>query len=406
MSLSEHTPLRRPGPQQPTVKAPKGFEPGVAYEPGSMLVTTGPMPHLGTEDEWRQVVEDLGLSIPEGWSVRLVEARFDPAAWHRDEPFYQDREGNKLRSPAVTRPVWRYRFAVEQASVRGALDESLLAAALKAKASAPVVADGAGAYVIAIGDTQIGKVDLNGGTYEAVNRILCSVDRAIGRYKALPKAYRPPTILLALLGDHVEGMTSQGGRLAWRTDLGATDMVRVWRRTLLEIVRRIARLGVDVVVAGVTGNHDEAIRQPVTTYANDSWAIEAMSAVADTCAENSAMFGRVRFIFPEDERLDLTVEVGGTIITLAHGHKWKSGKAMEWWAGQAHGMQPAGHSTLLLSGHYHHLSVLTDGAKTHVQVPAMDGGSAWFRDTTGLDADPGLVTLFVHNGRWSGLEVL
>jgi predicted phosphodiesterase len=396
MSLAEHTPLRKPGPQAPAVKAPKGFEPGVAYEPGAMLVTTGPMPHLGTEDDWRQTVEDLGLTIPEGWSVRLVEARFDPVAWTREE------QGKD----AITRPVWRYRFAVEQTSLVGQLDESLLTAALKAKAPAATPAHGHGAYVIAIGDTQIGKVDLNGGTYEAVNRIMRSVDLAIRRYKAMPKAYRPPTILLALLGDHVEGMTSQGGRLAWRTDLGATDMVRVWRRTLLEVVRRVAHLGVDVKVAGITGNHDEAIRQPVTTYANDSWAIDAMSAVADVCAENSAAFGKVSFYFPEDDRLDLTIEVGGTIITLAHGHKWKSGKAMEWWAGQAHGMQPAGHATLLLSGHYHHLSVLTDGAKTHIQVPAMDGGSGWWRDATGLDAEPGLVTLLVADGAWSGLEVL
>jgi predicted phosphodiesterase len=406
MSLAEHTPLRRPGPVAPAIKSPKGFEPGVAYEPGSMLVTTGPMPHLGTEDEWRQVVEDLGLTIPEGWSVRLVEARFDPVAWTREEPFYQDREGNKLRSPAITRPVWRYRFAVERASANAVLDEALLAAALKAKGTPNVTTFAPGAYVIAIGDTQIGKVDLNGGTYEAVNRILRSVDLAIARYKSMPKASRPTTIVLALLGDHVEGLTSQGGRLAWRVDLGVTDMVRVWRRTLLEIVRRVARLGVDVVVAGISGNHDEAIRQPVTTYANDSWAIDAMSAVADVCAENTEAFGRVTFRFPEDDRLDLTIEVGGTIITLAHGHKWKSGKAMEWWAGQAHGMQPAGHSTLLLSGHYHHLAVLTDGAKTHVQVPAMDGGSGWWRDSTGLDAEPGLVTLLVRDGAWSGLEVL
>lgn len=396
MALAGHTPLRKPGPTAPAVRAPKGFEPGVAYEPGSMLVTTGPMPHLGTEDEWRQVVTDLGLTIPEGWSVRLVEARFDPVAWTREA------QGED----AVTRPVWRYRFAVE-ARGQVAADPALLTAALKAKGPGKARAGEAdAAYVIAIGDTQIGKVDTRGGTPEAVERVLRSVDAALARYKAIPTSGRPATIMLALLGDHVEGFTSQDGRLAWRTDLGASDMVRVWRRLLLEIVRRVARTGAEVIVAGVTGNHDESIRQPVTTYANDSWAIEAMSAVADACAENPAAFSKVRFYFPEDDRLDLTVEVAGSILTLAHGHKWKPGKAMDWWAGQAHGMQPAGQSTLLLSGHYHHLHVLTDGAKTHVQVPAMDGGSSWFRDQTGLDAEPGLVTLMTRNGRWWGLEVL
>lgn len=384
--LSDRTPDRRPG----NVPAPPDFAPGVEYQPDAWTVTTGPLPHLSDEAGWRDAVAGMGLEVPDGWTVRLLHARFDPAAWTREN------QGED----AVTRPVWRYRFAVEQTSL--GVDHDLVAQALKAKA-VKAATSSAGCFVIAIGDTQIGKRDEHGGTDEAVARVLKSVDAAIARFRRTKDADQ---IALLLLGDHVEGFVSQGGRLAWRTDLAVTDQVRVWRRLLMEIVRRLARLGVPVTVAVVTGNHDEAIRQPVITYANDSWAIDAASAVADACAENEAAYGHVTFYFPADERLDLTLQLAGTWVTLAHGHQWRTGQAMKWWAGQSHGMQPAMTATLLLSGHYHHLSVLTDGTRTHIQVPAMDGGSSWFRNTTGLDAEPGLVTLVIEDGRWSGLEVL
>jgi hypothetical protein len=78
---------------------------------------------------------------------------------------------------------------------------------------------------------------------------------------------------------------------------------------------------------------------------------------------------------------------------------------MAWWAEQAHGMQPAMHATLLLSGHYHHLRVVCEGSKTHIQVPAMDGGSGWFRNLKGHDSAPGLVSFIVRDGGWSGFEI-
>ena len=79
---------------------------------------------------------------------------------------------------------------------------------------------------------------------------------------------------------------------------------------------------------------------------------------------------------------------------------------MAWWAQKAHGMQPAGDSTLLLAGHLHHLRVEQGGAKTFIQAPALDGGSDWWRHTTGQDAAPGVLTMTVGGGGWDDLRVL
>jgi len=91
---------------QPT--APRGWEAGVRFEPGGTMVVTAPPIEAkpGSEADWRERVEEMGLAIPDGFRVRLVEAKHDPAAWHRDA------QGDD----AVTRAVWRCRYVIEPAT--------------------------------------------------------------------------------------------------------------------------------------------------------------------------------------------------------------------------------------------------------------------------------------------------
>jgi predicted phosphodiesterase len=72
----------------------------------------------------------------------------------------------------------------------------------------------------------------------------------------------------------------------------------------------------------------------------------------------------------------------------------------------AHGQQEIGDASLLITGHYHHLRIEQSGAKTHVQTPALDGGSQWFSNSTGQAAPAGMLTLTVGSGRWDDLKVL
>ncbi|MFF8789222.1 hypothetical protein [Streptomyces sp. NPDC015125] len=94
---------------QPT--APRGWETGVRYEHGGTMVVTAPSTEAqpGGEADWRERVEEMGLAIPEGFRVRLAQAKHDPAAWHRDNP----------GDDAVTRPVWRCRYVIEPTAPSG-----------------------------------------------------------------------------------------------------------------------------------------------------------------------------------------------------------------------------------------------------------------------------------------------
>jgi predicted phosphodiesterase len=374
--------------------APAGWEPGIRYEPdGSQLVTLPPSPALADEDSWTAAVEALGAKVPNGYRVRLVEAKYDPAAWSR----------GAQGEDAVTVAVWRYRFVVEAAPARIDVAELLASTRKRSKAPRPAVED-APAFIFAAGDTQIGKVD-GDGTEGTVRRFYASLDRAVDRYKRLRKAGLAHAVALLIAGDCIEGLVSQGGSLAsaGRIDLTLTEQVRVWRRLLADAVQAFAELTDELLVAVVPGNHDEAERvgKSVRRY-DDSWAIEAASQVADVMAAKGYEVG---WTFPGRDELHLTVEVAGTRVGLLHGHQTR-GKMQTWLSAKALARDAIGTADVVVSGHFHHLKLEQMGPTTWLQTGSLDGGSKWWAHSGGLDAPPAALTFLTRNGLWHGLEIV
>lgn len=385
-------------PRRVRKKVMNGFEPGVREENGAVLVTTPDITEvLGDHEAWAKAVEDLGVTVPPGWAVRLVEMRHDPAAWQRAA------EGEK----ATTGPVWRYRFRVEPAAPAAGDIEELIALAGAAPPPAETSGRSTQAYVVAIGDTQFGKVD-GDGIEGTIKRVLASTARAADRLVELQEMGRSPeTVYICWLGDCIEGFVSQGGGNAWRTPTTLTEQVRVARRLMLHMIDTFRELAPKVVLLSIPGNHDETVRfGKQTTRYDDSWAIEAAVAVHDAMKVNPEAYKNCDVKVPGRDELTLTVDMAGTIVGLAHGHQMRPGKAVDWWAMQAHGLQPIGESTLLLTAHLHHLVVQQGGAKTHIQCPAMESESTWWRHLKGQVAPSGIVTLVVGGGGWDDLKVV
>lgn len=384
-------------PQRARAAAPKGFEPGVRYAGGFPCeITTDAVAHLGNEDEWRQAVEGMGITLPDGWRLVLVEARFDPAAWTRGE------QGEA----AVTRAVWRYRFRVEPVSDESGAEDAALdfIDRWKPRKPTPLNAD-APAFTVVYADMQIGKWEpAIGGTDRTVARILALTDQAVAEYRSLAKRGHVSGVCLVFPGDGCEGYVSQGGRLIARTDLFPTQMVRVYRRLVAHAVTEFAKHAPAVSVVVVGGNHDQSTRQVETAH-DDSWDVDAAAAVCERLSDQQDKFGHVSWHFPGVDKDVVTLDLGGTIVAVAHGHQCKGG-AEKWWAGQAHGMAPAGDASLLLTGHYHHLRVTQTGRKTWIQAPALDNGSEWWTRETGAAAPAGLLTLTIGGGTWDRLRVL
>lgn len=379
------TPNRRP-------EHPKGFEYEWDGDQGHIL--TGPLPDK-----------------PRTWDALLVDAGLDPDEVEVLEPVQVRGWDGLARMDDGTTGVVRqhyYRLTVRRRALRVDLDELVKAAKSGRRKNQAPSGETAGqtaksAFLIALGDLQLGKMD-GDGVEGTVTRFLDATSEAVARYKRLRRTTPGMPIYLAHLGDCIEGHVSQGGANSWRTTLTTTEQVRLYRRLLIEQIKALAPLTPKLVVCGVPGNHDEAHR-PLHTY-GDSWAIDSVAAVRDAL-DLAGTYQHVTLHAPARDELTLTLDVCGTVVGMAHGHQWRAGKAPEWWAKQSHGRQPIGDADLLLSAHLHHLRIEATGSdKTWVQVPALESGSQWWKHRTGEWGQPGIVTAVVGGGGWHALEVL
>lgn len=369
---------------------PKGFEPGVRKEPGRWLVTTPPMTEgLTDEDAWSAAVASLGIQVPDGWVARCVEMRHDPAAWHRDN------QGED----AVTRPVWRYRFVVERATDAAGTNIDELARELVS--SWPPVPkaqrdeSSAGTFVVAWNDWQLFKAS-GDGVEGTVHRILDSIDAVLTRVfelRTLGRAY--PRLLVLASGDIVEGCEIFPHQ-AWELQGDSRDQENVARRLIVHALREFAKHFDAVHVVCVGGNHGERRVDGRRTNRHDNADCKVFEQAQDIF-EGSERYPHVTFSIPREE-LAATVDVEGWIVGLTHGHiagKAAGGPEMKlkrWYQGQAGGKHPCGDADILVTSHYHHARLADWGGCLWLQAPALDGGSPYFRDLTGEEARPGMLT--------------
>lgn len=383
MSLAE----RAATPAAPEATArrmshPTGHEPGLTFtsEGRPETATIASTKPLAAPEHRGKIEQQTGMSLPGDLDVQVDRLT--------------------LQNNADGQPVqwwYKYKFIRRQ---RTESDIDALVKAAKRRPTKPVKRVTDKAYVVALGDLQLGKMD-GDGVEGTVERFTTLTTEAIKRYKRLAKG---APVYLIHLGDCIEGMVSQGGANTWRTTLTTTEQVRLYRRLLLEQVKAFAAVAPTLTVVSIPGNHDEAHR-PLHMY-GDSWAIDALSAVSDAL-DLAANYEHVTCIAPSRDELTVTLDICGTVVGMAHGHQWRAGQATTWWAKQSHGRQPVGDADLLLSAHLHHLRVEhTGSSKTWLQVPALESGSQWWKHKTGEWGQPGVVTMLVGDGGWSGLEVL
>lgn len=403
--------VKTPSRRASSRSIPKGWEPGVRVEPaGTMTVTTPGEPGqvAGDPAAWVKMVEDLGLSVPEGWRVRLVEAKYDPAAWTRDDP---------EQRRAVTRAVWRYRFAVEPDPFGGPdSDFDALINHIQrfkpGKGAGPAADYEDDAFVVALSDWQMGQAD-SGGSEITVTRVLDAIGAVERRVKELRRLGRPlGTLYVLTLGDLVEGCGDHYAMQTFTVDLDRRQQVKVVRRLLVKALTRWAKMFNRVVVAGVPGNHGENRKdgKAFTTF-GDNDDVAVLEQVSEVFEANPEAFGHVSFVVPEQE-LSLALDVAGTVIGISHGHQAGPGatvskKVWDWWKGQAMGRAAVGDAEILLTGHFHHLLVNQPFAdRCHIQAPALCGDSAWWRERTGQGSRCGTLTFVVDSGGWKDLQVL
>ena len=261
---------------------------------------------------------------------------------------------------------------------------------------------GEGVFNVVLADWQMGKPE-GGGSEATAQRVLDGIQAVVSRVAELKRLKRPlGTLQIIWTGDSVEGCLGHYEMQTFGIDLDRRAQVNAARTLLLESIRQWSPHFEKVRLIAVGGNHGEnrsSNGKAFTTLAdNDDLAV--IDQVKDALAFNPETYGHVETIIAPDH-LSLTVETAGWILGLTHGHTARSGGTAEqklktWLSRMALGRQPIGECDILITGHYHHLRQADWGSVHWIQAPALDGGSEWFRQTTGEHSEPGILTFATY----------
>lgn len=252
--------------------------------------------------------------------------------------------------------------------------------------------------VVALSDVQAGKVDHRGGTPELIDRLAGMRERLAVHLKQR----KPQSTVLAEVGDLFEGFESGGNpmftndlSLAQQMDLAGTEVFR-----FVEVMQRHGR--VDVVC--IPSNHTawRSGKQQLGRPGDDLglFVHKQVEKLANAAGIDA------HWTYPDMYDESVVLDVLGTGLGVVHGNQFNPGQAVTWWQKQQHGGMPTARADILLTGHYHHLTVLPSGRnpstgrqKWWLQACTTDNGSSWFRNIGAGDSDAGLLVFDItENG--------
>lgn len=380
----------------PKSKHPKGWEPGVVWDGSQGVGVSKPQPYDGSE------VDHPSL---------LVQWGFDPEKYEIEGPLeYRQWDTNVGGGVIETMRYYKAKIVARSFAPMASMDD-LIAQIKKHKKLKKTPPVGEGAFVVALADWQLGKTDIGGTSEDTTDKILRMIDEVDVRIKELRKAGRELGTLYVLgLGDMIERCSGFYSNQEFVTDLTEAEQQELAVHLIVHALKKWSALFETVVVACVVGNHGENRKdgKANTDRVRDNADTAVFKSAAFALSQNPDRYGHISFIMPKD-RSTLSLDIAGVTVGIAHGNQYTSaqGAVQKWWAGQTLGYQPVADAHILVTGHYHHLKVDQYGPRTHIQVPAMDPGSRWFSEGSGMESPSGTVTFVVNRDKgWSDLQVI
>ena len=363
------------------------------------LVTTSPIAP-GDQGAFAKVYEIAGL-VPDDFRVKDDTVHF--RAWNQSS---RSKDGDR---DIITLYAYGADFIRITPADRETEDLAPLLAIARANArKRPALKPKDLTRVVVISDPQIGKVGSRGGTPALLERIA----DLLGQLDQIMVAQPCRDAVVADPGDLTEGFENVAAQM-FTNDLSHPAQLRVARGVLTNIVTTVAARHHATVVATVPSNHT-AWRKGKNILGRpcDDYGIDAHMAVHEALSRDPK-FRHVTWQFPNEWDESLALEVRGATVGMAHGHQCgKPDSIPGWWKGQAHGSQAVKDATILITGHFHHFRAQPSGAvngasRTWFQAPTMDNGSDWYRNASGEDSEPGILTFTIDDaGRWDNLRLI
>lgn len=260
-------------------------------------------------------------------------------------------------------------------------------------------------FVVCLADFQIGKVDMNGGTEQTVQRVLDAVGRIVEKIKR----DKPSEVVVMDNGDIIENYENTA-KQAQTNDLPLTEQIRVARGLLTKALLMIAPHTPRLTLVSVPSNHCQVRKdREAVNFPNDDFGLDISHTIEERFNDNPAL-AHVRFVRPDDafsEALTYTT-YDGTKIGAVHGHQVNSPEKMnDWWKGQSHGRRNGLHEAdVLVVGHFHSFRILPSGDDRYIFfAPSSDNGSSWFTNSKGDWSAPGVLTFKVQSGSWNDIQI-
>lgn len=250
---------------------------------------------------------------------------------------------------------------------------------------------------VGLADWQLGKSYGPGqGTAETLDRINASKAAILAYVEDRKRlGYNIEKIVLANMGDPIEGVQASYANQLYSVDLNTRDQLTLAIDTTLEWIRDFAPYA-PIEYAATLCNHGQMSRGTSgKTNATDD-ADNASGFIGDTIrtvVSHIPGLAGTAFTIPRDNMIT-TVQASGVNLALAHGHKI-SGNEQAWLAKQTNALNHQGYRTdLWVTAHRHSASVDDYGPYRRIQCTTVDPGSKWFTDSTGVYATPG-TTVFL-----------
>lgn len=381
---------------------PAGWQPGVVWDGSKGEITTDSLD--SPPSEWDDILRARGLN-PDEFEVvgdTLRWCSYD--GWKRDSP----------DDSAYSAILYSFKAEIRRkVSAGGVIPEDVYREARKAKKPAKPAPTGAGTFVVALSDWQVGNCD-GGGIEEQARRIADLVSAVPQRLADLRRiGCDIGQVAILGLGDLVEGTCGHYPAQQFRVQLDRRDQVKLVRRGVRDIIMAIAPHAEKVLVAAVPGNHGENRQNGKSiTSVNDNDDVAVFEQVAEILSVNPEAFGHVGFRLSRDE-VALSLNLNGTILGLTHGHVTRpSGGAANgvwnWWKDQSMGRGYPGiaDADILVAGHYHHLNVKEQDGRALLICPSLTNVGDYFTDAKGVKTRPGTLTFTVHPEGWGNLHIL
>lgn len=253
-------------------------------------------------------------------------------------------------------------------------------------------------FVLDWADWQTGKSD-GGGTAAFVERFDKSLTIAESRLAELRSIGRGLQELVIIGGgDMVEGCVIYPQQ-SFNIDMNRREQIRFTVGAILKGIYRLAPQFKSVRVVVVPGNHGEnRINGNRTTIGdNDDLLVFEMAQVA---LEQDEKMKHVTFEVAERE-ISLATDIRGWTYGITHGDVFGRGsgavanRVFNWYKTMAANRHPVGASDVLVTHHFHHEATADWGNTLWVQNPALDGGSDYFKEALGYDAQSGMASWVV-----------